>query len=59
MDSDCLRHMNRDKQQLLSLTSFEWRKMSFGDGKKGTIIGVGKIDRSESKTLEEIYHTDG
>lgn len=33
--------------------------MSFRDGKNGTITGVGKISRSVTRALEEVYHIDG
>lgn len=33
--------------------------MSFRDGKKGIVTGAGKIRKSETKTLKEVYYVDG
>lgn len=52
--------MTGDKLKFLSLAPMKEGKVSFGDGKKkGTVIGVGKIGRNESRALEEFYHVDG
>ncbi|KAH0719102.1 hypothetical protein KY290_013054 [Solanum tuberosum] len=59
IDSACSKHMTGDKHKFLSLTAFKGGNVSFGVGKKGTIIGVGKIGKTESKALEEVYHVDG
>lgn len=32
--------------------------MLFGDGKKRTITGVGKVRRTKSNALEEMYYVD-
>ncbi|KAH0743297.1 hypothetical protein KY290_031290 [Solanum tuberosum] len=59
MDSACSRHMTGDKHKLFSLTAFKGENVSFGDGNKGTIVGVGKIGKTESKVVEEVYHVKG
>jgi len=59
MDSAFSKHMTGDKHKFVSLTAFKGGSVYFGDGKKGTIVGVGKIGKSESKALEEVYHVNG
>ena len=33
--------------------------MAFGNGKSGTIMGIGKIGKSLSNSIEEVYLVDG
>ncbi|XP_049362935.1 uncharacterized protein LOC125827660 [Solanum verrucosum] len=58
MDSACSKHMTGDKYKFLSLIAFKGGSVSFGDGKKGTIVGVEKIGKSKSKALEEVYYVN-
>ncbi|XP_074283543.1 uncharacterized protein LOC141608090 [Silene latifolia] len=43
LDSGCLRHMTGDKNLFLSLKPFNGGKVTFGDNKKGKVVGIGKI----------------
>ena len=51
--------MTGDKKNFLSLSKINRGGVSFGDGKKGIITGVGKIGSSESKALEDVYLVEG
>ncbi|XP_070046890.1 uncharacterized protein [Nicotiana tomentosiformis] len=42
MDSGCSKHMTRSKNQFLSLEDLKGGNVSFGNGKKCEIIGIGK-----------------
>ncbi|XP_070004337.1 uncharacterized protein [Nicotiana sylvestris] len=45
IDSGCSKHMTGSKNQFLSLVDLKRGNVSFGNGKKGEIIGVGKEKR--------------
>ncbi|XP_070035429.1 uncharacterized protein [Nicotiana tomentosiformis] len=53
MDSGCSTHMTGSKDQFLSLEDLKGGNVSFGNGKKGEIIGVGK-----GKKVNNIYIID-
>jgi len=42
VDSGCSRHMSSVKTNFLSLTTTQGGSVAFGNGKSGTIIGIGK-----------------
>ncbi|XP_070055384.1 uncharacterized protein [Nicotiana tomentosiformis] len=44
MDSGCSKHMTRSKNQFLSLEDLKGDNVFFAHGKKGEVIGVGKMD---------------
>ncbi|XP_070057636.1 uncharacterized protein [Nicotiana tomentosiformis] len=48
MDSGCSKHMTGSKDQFLSLEDLKGGNVSFGNGKKGEIIGVGKEQDDEA-----------
>ncbi|XP_070017751.1 uncharacterized protein [Nicotiana sylvestris] len=53
MDSGCSKHMTGSNNQFLSLEDLKRGNVSFGNGKKGEIIGVGK-----EKRVNNIYIVD-
>ena len=59
LDSGCSRHMTGDKLSFLSLTTFDGGKVAFGNGKYGTIVGVRKIGKSLSYSIDNVYLVDG
>ena len=59
LDSDCSRHMTGDKLNFLSLTAFDGGRMAFGNDKPGKIIDVGKIGKSLSHSIDNVYLVDG
>ena len=42
VDSGCSRHMTSVKSNFLSLTATQGGSVAFGNGKSGTIVGIGK-----------------
>lgn len=42
-----------------SLFKVDWGGISFEDGKRGIIIDVGKIEKSEAKALDDVYPVEG
>ena len=51
--------MTGDKSNFLSLTAFDGGRMAFGNGKSETIVGVGKIGKSLSHSIDNVYLVDG
>jgi len=59
VDSGCSRHMTSEKSSFLSLTAAEGGSMAFGNGKSGTIVGIGKVGESLSHSIDCIYLVGG
>ena len=51
--------MTGDVKNFLSLKTLQGGGVSFGDGKKGYILGVGKVGRSLEDSIDIVYHVDG
>jgi len=51
--------MTGNKSNFLSLTAFDGGRVAFGNGKSGTIVGVGKIGKSLSHSIDKVYLVDG
>ncbi|XP_070040806.1 uncharacterized protein [Nicotiana tomentosiformis] len=52
MDSGCSKHMTGSKNKFLSLEDLEGSNVSFENGKKCEIIGVEKLGKSDSHSIE-------
>ena len=59
IESGCSRHMTGEKSNFLSLTASEGGSVAFGNGKSGTIVGIGKIGESLSHSIDNVYFVDG
>ena len=59
MDSGCSKHMAGDVKNFLSLKTLQGGGVYFGDGKKGYILGVGKVGRSLEDSIDNVYNVDG
>jgi len=59
LDSGCSRHMTGNKKLFLSLEPFDGGRVTFGDNKKGKIVGVGKIGISSSHAIDNVYLVSG
>ena len=59
LDSGCSRHMMGDKSNFLSLTAIDGGRVAFGNGKFEKIIGIGKIGKSLSYSIDNVYLVDG
>ena len=51
--------MTSKKSNFLSLTAAEGGSVAFGNGKFGTIVGIGKIVESLSHSIDYVYLVDG
>ncbi|XP_070042859.1 uncharacterized mitochondrial protein AtMg00300-like [Nicotiana tomentosiformis] len=59
MDSGCSKHMTGRMDDFLSLKALQGRSVSFENGKKGYILGVGKIGKTLSHSIENVYYVNG
>ncbi|XP_056698119.1 uncharacterized protein [Spinacia oleracea] len=49
----------RDRNRFLSLTTYEGGTITFGDNKKGNIIGIGKVGKSKSHSIDNVFLVEG
>ena len=56
MDSRFCKHTTSDIKNFLSLKALQGGGVSFGDGKKGYILGVGKVGKSLGESIDNVYH---
>ena len=59
LDSGCSRYMTGDKSNFLSLTTFDGGRVAFGNGKSEIIVGIGKIGKSLSHSIDNVYLVNG
>ncbi|XP_070036221.1 uncharacterized protein [Nicotiana tomentosiformis] len=59
MNSGCSKHMTRNTMDFLSLKALQRGNVSFVNGKKGYILGVGKVEKSLSHSIENVYYVNG
>jgi hypothetical protein len=59
MDSDCSRHMTRNKKWVSSLTPLSHKEyVTFGDDKKGKVLGTCIIKVNDYFTLNDVALVD-
>src|ERR1044072_9231966 len=58
-DSGCSRHMTGMKSYLIGLKAYATSYVTFDDGAKGRIRGIGKLARTGSPTLDEVLLVEG
>jgi len=51
--------MTGEKSNFFSLAATQGGSVSFGNGKSGSIVGIGKIGESLSHSIEDAYLVDG
>lgn len=51
--------MTGDKLEFLSLIAFDGGRVAFGNGKSGKTVDVGKIGKSLSHSIDNLYLVDG
>ncbi|XP_074298014.1 uncharacterized protein LOC141628816 [Silene latifolia] len=54
LDSGCSRHMTGNRNQFLSLSAYDGGNVTFGDNKKGEVIGIGKVGKSFSHSIDDV-----
>ncbi|XP_070020376.1 uncharacterized protein [Nicotiana sylvestris] len=59
MDSGCSKHMIGNTTNFLCLKDLQGGSVSFGNGKKGYILGVGKVGKSLTHSIENVYYVNG
>ena len=58
LDSGCSRHLTGDKSNFLSLAAFDGGRVAVENGKSRKIVGVGKIGKSLSHSIDNVYLVD-
>jgi hypothetical protein len=59
INSDCSRHMTENKKWLSSITRLSHKKyVTFGDDKKGKVLGTGVIKVNDCFTLNDVTLVD-
>jgi len=58
LDNGCSRHITGDNSNFLPLRAFDGGRAAFGNGKLGNIVGVGKIGKSLSHSIDNVYLVD-
>ncbi|XP_074301279.1 uncharacterized protein LOC141632652 [Silene latifolia] len=59
LDSGCSRHMTGNRNQFLSLSAYDGGNVTFGDNKKGEVIGIGKVGKSLSHSIDDVLLVKG
>ena len=59
MDSGCSKNRTCDVSNFFSLKTLQGGGVSISDGKKGYILGVGKVGKSLEDSIDNVYHVDG
>nr|XP_016451264.1 PREDICTED: uncharacterized protein LOC107775971 [Nicotiana tabacum] len=58
MDSGCSKHMTGSINNFLSLKTLHGWGVSFGNGKKKYILGVGRIGKSLTHSIKNVYYVN-
>ncbi|KAK2402989.1 gag-protease polyprotein [Trifolium repens] len=58
-DSGCSKHMTGDKRYLRELKSHLKGSVTFGDGVKGRVIGIGKLAGPNTPCLDDVLLVEG
>ncbi|XP_070043161.1 uncharacterized protein [Nicotiana tomentosiformis] len=59
MNGSCSKHMTGSIDDFLSLKALQGGSVSFGNGKKGYILGVGRIGKTLTRSIENVYYVNG
>ncbi|XP_070036408.1 uncharacterized protein [Nicotiana tomentosiformis] len=59
MDSGCSKYMTGSIDDFLSLKALQGGSVSFGNCKKGYILGVGRIGKTLTHSIENMYYVNG
>ncbi|XP_058180238.1 uncharacterized protein LOC131298786 [Rhododendron vialii] len=59
LDSGCSRHMTGDRSMFAMLENYDGGLVTFGDGKKGKVVGRGTISTPGLPTLHDVLFVDG
>ncbi|XP_075082760.1 uncharacterized protein LOC142166898 [Nicotiana tabacum] len=59
IDSGCSKHMTGSTDDFFSLKAMQVGSVSFGNGKKGYILEVGRVGKTLTHLIENIYYVNG
>ena len=59
LDSGCSKHMTGDKTKFISLQSKNGGGVTFGGSGQGKIIGIGKIGKNSSTSIDNVLLVEG
>ena len=59
LDSGCSRHMTRNKGLFKTLFDGKIGTVTFGDGSKSVIRGIGTVDIPGLPVFEDVWYVDG
>lgn len=59
INSACSRQMTKNRKNFFSLKAYEEESAGFEYGKKGDIISIGKVRKSHSHGIKNIYYNKG
>ncbi|XP_075075485.1 uncharacterized protein LOC142162738 [Nicotiana tabacum] len=58
MDNGCSKHMTGNTMNFILLKVIQGESVSFGNGKKGYILGVGRIGKPLTHSIENVYYVN-
>ena len=58
LDSRCSKHMNSNASLLTEIKQRGHRSITLGDKSIGKVIGIGKIAKDPSNSIENVYLLD-
>ena len=59
LDSGCSKHMTRNKGLFKTVFEGKIGTVTFGDGSKSVIRGIGTVDILELPVFEDVWYVDG
>jgi len=59
LDSGFSKHMTGDKSRFLSLSAYHGGSVTFGDNQKGEIVAIGKIGKSQTNSIDNVFLVEG
>jgi len=59
IDSGCSKHMTGDASKFTHISPKKSGHVTYGDNNKGRILGVGKIGRNSSTSIENVLLVEG
>ncbi|KAF1879740.1 hypothetical protein Lal_00039753 [Lupinus albus] len=59
LHSGCSKHMTSEKSKFSVLTPRDKGYVTYGDNNKGRILGVGRISKPPSTTIEGVLYVEG
>jgi len=58
LDSGCSKHMNGDKYKFVNITFKQEGHVTYGDNKKGRILGIGSIGDKSNLLIHDVLYAE-